>query len=315
MHAQRIKYCALEVSSHALDQKRVLGINFSHAIFTNLTQDHLDYHKNLENYFLAKTKLFRALPVSGTAILNNDDKHVNRIKQLIRVRTVSYGIINKSTVMARDIDYKVEGTRFTLIAPGINLRIKTRLIGQHNIYNILAAISWAISEDLYQKHIKSAIEKLKFVPGRLERVSCKKGYNVFVDYAHTPDALFNVISSLRSLVSGKIIVIFGCGGERDKLKRPKMGKIVIGLADYAIITSDNPRSEDPLRIIRDIRRGIGKNNYCVIPDRFKAIKAGLALAKKDDCLIIAGKGHENYQILKNRVLHFSDREAVEKCLR
>ena len=315
MHAQRIKYCAIEVSSHALDQERVLGINFSHAIFTNLTHDHLDYHKNLENYFLAKAKLFRALPASGTAILNNDDKYSHRIKQLIRVRTMSYGIKNKSTVMAKDIDYGVEGTKFTLIAPGVNLRIKTRLIGQHNIYNILAAISWALSEDLHPNDIKSAIEKFKFVPGRLERVSCKKGYNVFVDYAHTPDALFNVISALRPLVPGKIIVIFGCGGERDKLKRPKMGKIVTGLADYAIITSDNPRSEDPLRIIRDIRRGIGKNNYCVIPDRFKAIKAGLALAKKNDCLIIAGKGHESCQILKNRVLHFSDREAAEKCLR
>jgi len=315
MHAQRIKYCAMEVSSHALDQDRVLGINFSHAIFTNLTHDHLDYHKNLENYFLAKAKLFRALPASGVAIINNDDKYSRRIKQLTCARLISYGIKNKSTVMAKDVDYGVEGAKFTLIAPGANIRIKTNLIGRHNIYNILAAISWAVSENLHLKDIKSAIEKFKFAPGRLERVSCTKEYNVFVDYAHTPDALFNVISALRPLVSGKIIVIFGCGGERDKLKRPKMGKIVTCLADYAIITSDNPRSEDPLSIIRDIRRGIGKNNYCVIPDRLKAIKAGLALAKRDDCLIIAGKGHENYQVLKNRVLHFSDRKAVEKCLR
>ncbi|MDD5409142.1 MAG: cyanophycin synthetase, partial [Candidatus Omnitrophica bacterium] len=158
------------------------------------------------------------------------------------------------------------------------------------------------------------IEKFKNVPGRLEKLSCKKGLNIFVDYAHTPDALFNVISALRPLVPDKIIVIFGCGGERDKLKRPKMGKIVTSLADYAIITSDNPRSEDPLRIIRDIRRGIRKSNYCVIPDRFKAIRAGLKLIKNDDCLIIAGKGHEEYQVFKNRVLHFSDREAVQKCL-
>jgi UDP-N-acetylmuramoyl-L-alanyl-D-glutamate--2,6-diaminopimelate ligase len=315
MHAQRIKYCAMEVSSHALDQERVSGINFSHAIFTNLTHDHLDYHKTLENYFLAKAKLFRALPARGVAIINNDDKYSQRIKQLTCCGLISYGIKNKSTVRAKDIDYGVEGAKFTLIAPGVNIRIKTSLIGQFNIYNILAAISWAISENLRLKDIKSAIEEFKFVPGRLERVSCKKGYNVFVDYAHTPDALFNVISALRPLVAGKIIVIFGCGGERDKLKRPKMGKIATGSADYAIITSDNPRCEDPLRIIRDIRRGIGKKNYCVIPDRFKAIKAGLALANKGDCLIIAGKGHEHYQVLKNRVLHFSDREAVEKCSR
>ena len=315
MHAQRIKYCAMEVSSHALDQERVLGINFRQAIFTNLTQDHLDYHKNLENYFLTKAKLFRALPASGTAILNNDDAYSHRIKRMIRARSISYGIINKSTVMAKHIDYNLEGTNFTLVAPGINIKVKTRLIGQHNIYNILAAISWAISENLHLTKIKSAIEKLKFVPGRLERLYCKKGCNVFVDYAHTPDALSNVISALRPLVAGKIIVIFGCGGQRDKLKRPKMGKIVTLLADYAIITSDNPRSENPLSIIRDIRKGIDKFNYCVVPDRFKAIKAGLALIKNEDCLVIAGKGHEDYQVLKNRVLHFSDQEAVEKCLR
>jgi len=314
MQASRVKYCAMEVSSHALDQERVLGINFSQAVFTNLTQDHLDYHKNLENYFLAKAKLFCGLTKSGVAIINNDDKYSQRLKQLVCCRLVSYGIRNKSTVMAKDIVSGMQGTQFTLVAPGINARIKTHLIGRYNIYNILAAISWGISEDLCLKDIKSAIEKFKNVPGRLEKVSCKKGYNIFVDYAHTPDALFNVIGALRPLVSGRIIVVFGCGGERDKLKRPKMGKIVTSLADYAIITSDNPRSEDPSRIIKDIRQGIRKNNYCVIPDRFKAIKAGLGAIKNDDCLIIAGKGHEKYQILKDKVLHFSDRKAVQKCL-
>ena len=314
MRALRVKYCAMEVSSHALDQKRVLGINFAQAVFTNLTQDHLDYHKNLENYFLAKAKLFRALPPSGSAIINNDDKYGRRIKRLTYSRLISYGIKNKSTVMAKNIVSGIEGTQFTLVAPGINTRIKTQMIGRYNVYNILAAISWGISEELSFKNIKSAIEKFKNVPGRLEKVGCKKGRNIFVDYAHTPDALFNVISALRPLVPGRMIVIFGCGGERDKLKRPKMGKIVTGMADYAIITSDNPRSEDPLRIIRDIRTGIRKDNYRVIPDRFKAIKAGLALIKNNDCLIIAGKGHEEYQVLKDKVLHFSDRKAVQKCL-
>ncbi|MBU0547476.1 MAG: UDP-N-acetylmuramoyl-L-alanyl-D-glutamate--2,6-diaminopimelate ligase [Candidatus Omnitrophica bacterium] len=315
MHAQRIKYCAMEVSSHALDQERVSGINFSRAVFTNLTQDHLDYHKNLESYFLAKTKLFRALPASGVAIINNDDKYSFRIKKLTSCRLISYGINNKSTVMAKDIVFGIQETKFTLIAPGLKSRIKTHLIGRYNIYNILAAISWGISEDLHLKDIKSAIEKLRNVPGRLEKVNCKEGRNIFVDYAHTPDALFNVISALRPLIPGRMIVIFGCGGERDRLKRPKMGKIVTQLADYAIITNDNPRSEDPLCIIKDIRRGIRKDNYCVIPDRFIAIKAGLRLTKNGDCLIIAGKGHEEYQVLKNRILHFSDREVVQKCLR
>ena len=314
MLAHRIRYCAMEVSSHALDQERVSGINFSRAIFTNLTQDHLDYHKNLDNYFLAKAKLFRSLVSSKVAIINNDDKYSYRMKKLVRARLMSYGIRNKSMVMAKEIVSGIKGTKFIFTAPGINSSIKTHLIGRYNVYNILAAISWGLSENLCFKDIKSAIEKFKNVPGRLERLGYKTGLNIFVDYAHTPDALLNVISALRPLVSGKVIVIFGCGGERDKLKRSKMGRIVAALADYAIITSDNPRSENPLCIIKDILKGIRRDNYCVIPDRLKAIKAGLKLTKKDDCLIVAGKGHEEYQILKNKVLHFSDREIVQKCL-
>jgi len=315
MQAQGVKYCAMEVSSHALDQKRVSGINFRQAIFTNLTQDHLDYHKNINRYFSAKLKLFRMLGTSGIAIINNDDKYGRRIKQSVSCRLISYGIENKATVMARDIYSSIEGVEFTLVAPGVNSRIKARLIGRHNIYNILAAVSWGLSEGLRFKDIKSAIEKFKCVPGRLEKVLPGSRLNIFVDYAHTPDALFNVISALRPLTQGKIIVVFGCGGERDKLKRPKMGEIVTTLADYAVITSDNPRSEDPACIIKDICKGIHKDNYRVVPDRFKAIKQALKLIKQGDCLIIAGKGHEGYQVLKNRTLHFSDREAVVKCLR
>lgn len=315
MLARGVKYCAMEVSSHALDQQRVARINFSHAIFTNLTQDHLDYHKNLENYFLAKARLFRSLPASSFAIINNDDKHAYRIKRLTAAKIITYGIEKRSTVFARDIDFGMHSTEFSLAAPKLNIRIKTNLIGRYNIYNILAAVSWGISENLSIKDIKFAIEKLTNVPGRLENVNCKKGYSIFVDYAHTPDALFNVISALRPLVEGRIIVVFGCGGERDKLKRPKMGKVVTGLADYAIITSDNPRSEDPEMIIKDIRAGIHKNNYCLRPERFEAIRAGLSMAGKNDCLLIAGKGHENYQVLKNKVLDFSDQEVVRKCLK
>lgn len=319
MLVKGVNYCAMEVSSHALDQKRVAGINFSHAVFTNLTQDHLDYHKNLENYFLAKAKLFRYLPVSSFAIINNDDKYAYRIKRLTAAKIITYGIEKRSTVMACDIDSGMHSTEFSLAvpaaAPKLNIRIKTNLIGRYNIYNILAAVSWGISENLSIKDIKSAIEKFKNLPGRLENVSCKKGYSIFVDYAHTPDALFNVISALRPLVKGKIIAVFGCGGERDKLKRPKMGKVVTELADYAVITSDNPRSEDPEGIIKDICAGIDKNNYCLRPGRFEAIRAGLSMAGKNDCLLIAGKGHENYQVLKDKVLDFSDQEVVRKCLK
>ncbi len=310
-----VKYCAMEVSSHALDQDRVLGINFSSAIFTNLTHDHLDYHKNLENYFQAKVKLFRKLPSSSFAIINNDDSYCPRIRRLTGAKVLTYGIKNPASVMASDIDFGMHSTEFTLLAPKIKLRIRTNLTGRYNIYNLLAAIAWGISEKLKIKDIKSAVEKFKNVCGRLENVACKKGYSIFVDYAHTPDALFNVISALRPLVAGRLIVVFGCGGERDKLKRPKMGKLVTQLADYAIITSDNPRSEDPEEIIKDICAGIHKKNYCLRPDRFEAIRAGLSMARKNDCLLIAGKGHENYQILKNRVLHFSDQEVVGKCLK
>lgn len=314
MLARRVRYCALEVSSHALDQQRVAGIDFKGAIFTNLTQDHLDYHKNLENYFSAKAKLFRFLAPSGTAIINNDDKYGRRIKRLAKAKIITYGIKNKSTVMAGDIDSTSRGTEFTLTAPKINTRIKTNLAGSYNIYNILAAICWGVSCGLNIKSIKSAIEKFKNVPGRLEKVSSKNGYNIFVDYAHTSDALFNVINALRAITAGKIIVIFGCGGQRDKLKRPVMGKVVTSLADYAIITSDNPRSEGQLQIIKDIRKGISRNNYCLIPERRKAIAKGLAMLKKGDCLLVAGKGHENYQVLKNRAVYFNDRKEVKKCL-
>ncbi|MDD5465896.1 MAG: UDP-N-acetylmuramoyl-L-alanyl-D-glutamate--2,6-diaminopimelate ligase [Candidatus Omnitrophica bacterium] len=315
MYAGGVKYCAMEVSSHALDQDRVAGINFNRAIFTNLTQDHLDYHKNLENYFQAKARLFRSLPSSGVAIINNDDSYGRRIKRLTGAKILTYGIKRPSAVMAKDIDFDMHGAEFTLVAPKINLRIKTHLVGRHNIYNMLAAIAWGISEKLSIKDIKSAIEKFKNVCGRLEKVVCKRGYSIFVDYAHTPDALFNVISALRPLVKGRMIVVFGCGGERDKLKRPKMGRVVTELADYAIITSDNPRSEDPLRIIEDVCAGIDKNNYCRKPGRFEAIRAGLSMAKKDDCLLLAGKGHENYQVLKDGAVHFNDKEVVLKCLK
>ena len=315
MHLQKIKYCAMEVSSHALDQERVSGINFSHAIFTNLTQDHLDYHKNFENYFLAKAKLFRTLPQNSYAIINNDDKYSNRIRQLTKARVLTYGIKNNSDVMAKDITFRMQSTEFSLVSPKTNARIKTSLVGHHNIYNLLAAIAWGLSEKLSLRRIKSAIEKFKNVPGRLEKVSCSKGFNIFVDYAHTPDALFNVIGALRPLVKGKIVVVFGCGGERDKLKRPLMGKVVTQLADYAIITSDNPRSENPDQIIKDIRQGIQKNNYCSVPQRYAAIRKGLSLINKGDCLLIAGKGHEEYQVLKNKVLKFSDRKVAQECLK
>jgi UDP-N-acetylmuramoyl-L-alanyl-D-glutamate--2,6-diaminopimelate ligase len=311
----KVKYCAMEVSSHALDQERVAGINFRQAIFTNLTQDHLDYHKNLKNYFLAKAKLFSALDTDAWAIINNDDQYGRRIRPLTRAKIYSYGIKNQSDLMAKEIKFSINGAEFYLVSVKQKIKVKTKLIGRHNIYNILAAVSWGISEKLPICKIKSALEKFNNVPGRLERIDCGGGLNIFVDYAHTPDALLNVISALRPLVSGRIIVVFGCGGERDKLKRPQMGRVVTELADFAVITSDNPRSEDPAKIIKDIRKGIRKNNYCLVTDRRLAIGKGLSLMNRDDCLLIAGKGHEDYQVLKNKTIKFSDVKVVKECLK
>ena len=315
MRKAGVGFAVLEVSSHALDQDRTAGIKFSSAIFTNLTQDHLDYHKTLEKYFRSKALLFRGLAKSSFAVINNDDKYAVRLKRLTRCKIITYGIKNKSDIIAKDIRSDISGTRFQLTHKGKGYLFKTPLIGRHNVYNILAAVAWAMGAGLKASDIKPAIKNFRLVPGRLEKVENKSNFSVFVDYAHTEDALKNILTSLRPLSKKEIIVVFGCGGERDKLKRPKMGRIVSELADFAIITNDNPRSEDPQEIIRQIKRGIKKNNYCVIPDRLEAIKKSLSMASRGDIVLLAGKGHENYQVLKDRTVHFDDREAVKRCLR
>ena len=308
-------YCAMEVSSHALDQQRVAGVKFQSAIFTNLTRDHLDYHKNMENYFQAKVKLFAGLSKKAYAVINTDCPFGRRLQKLTSAKLITYGIKNKAAVMAKHIKYGIQGTEFTLVSPGGKLKIKSKLIGEHNIYNLLAAIAWGLGAGISLKVISKALKKFNAPPGRLERVGSLKSKNVFVDYAHTDDALFNVLTALRPLCAGKIVVIFGCGGQRDKGKRPKMGRVAESLADYLIITNDNPRSEDPMEIIRQIKAGLRKNNFRVIVDRAKAIKAGLSLVGREDILLVAGKGHEDYQIIGNRTSHFDDREEINKCLK
>ncbi len=312
----RAFYCAMEVSSHALDQQRVGGITFHSAIFTNLTRDHLDYHKSLEKYFQAKAKLFKGLDSQALAVINADDKSGRRLQKLTCARRVTYAIRNKASVMAKNIKYNIRGTEFLLVFPTATTKIKSSLIGEHNVYNLLAAISWSLSSGVNLKVIKRAIEKFIAPPGRLEKVGSFGLKNIFVDYAHTDDALFNVLTALRPLCKGKIIIVFGCGGERDKGKRPKMGRVAEKLADYLIITNDNPRSEDPLDIIKDIKKGLlSEDNLCVIPDRALAIKAGLNRVTPDDILLVAGKGHEDYQIIGNKTSYFDDREEIKKCLK
>ncbi|MBU4346138.1 MAG: UDP-N-acetylmuramoyl-L-alanyl-D-glutamate--2,6-diaminopimelate ligase [Candidatus Omnitrophica bacterium] len=310
-----LDYAIMEVSSHALDQHRTEGINFYSAIFTNLTPEHLDYHKTLENYFQAKLKLFKNIGLNSFVIINNDDEYGRILKGLTPAEVITYGVENQADVMAGEIKFDIWHTEFLLTTIKGQTNFRTSLIGRHNVYNILAAVSWALREGLELPTIKSAIEKFSYVPGRLERVDAPLDFLIFLDYAHTEDALKNVISTLRQLASGRIIVVFGCGGQRDKTKRPKMGYVVSELADYAIITTDNPRSEDPEAIIEDIKKGIKKENFCVMLEREEAIRKSLSLAKSGDIILVAGKGHEDYQILKDRVIPFADRRVIEKCLK
>ena len=310
-----VDYAVMEVSSHALDQSRTEGINFHSAIFTNLTQDHLDYHGTIDNYFAVKALLFRHLSPQAFAVINTDDEYGLRLKGLTPAKVITYGIKKDAFVTAKNIKFDMTHTEFTLELDKKLFDFKTPLIGRHNVYNALAALAWGVAAGLDFKVLESAIKKFGFVPGRLERINVNGSFNVFVDYAHTEDALYNVIVTLRELSQGRLIVVFGCGGERDRTKRPKMGKVVSELADYSIITSDNPRSEPPESIVEDIKTGINKDNCCVVLDRREAIKRALSLAKPGDTVLLAGKGHENYQVLKDKILHFDDREVVRECLK
>ncbi|MBU0952528.1 MAG: UDP-N-acetylmuramoyl-L-alanyl-D-glutamate--2,6-diaminopimelate ligase [Elusimicrobia bacterium] len=320
---KQIKTVLMEVSSHALSLNRVDFVEFDAAIFTNLTRDHLDFHKTFEEYFAAKLKLFKLLEKEGEkdrikfAIINNDDTWGEKIPGLIKCKAITCGLSQKSDVYPAEIRYEASGTSFDLHSGDLKLRIKSELIGKHNIYNILAACACALNFGIMPESIVKGIENLKSVPGRLEKVDCGQPFTIVVDYAHTDDALKNVLTTLKEIVTGKIITLFGCGGDRDRSKRPIMGETAVTLSDYAIVTSDNPRSENPEKIVFDIEVGIrraGKENYEIQLDRKEAIKRALQIAKKNDIVLLAGKGHENYQIIGQQKIHFSDREVVENEL-
>ena len=309
-----IDYAVIEVSSHALDQQRVRHIKFSHAVFTNLSQDHLDYHHKMENYFLAKSKLFKGLKPQAVSIINIDDKFSKKLIKLTKSKILTYGFDPHADIRASGVKTDIQGTKFTLWFKKRKIKMKTKLIGLHNVYNVLAGISVAIAEKVSLNQIKERIGRCNPPPGRLENIAHPCGFRIYVDYAHTPAALKNALLTLKKLSCNELIVVFGCGGERDKKKRGLMGKIASQIADYVIITSDNPRHENPLAIIREIRRGIKKNNYCTIPRRDKAILAALKRASEGDIVLIAGKGHENYQILKDKIIPFDDRKMVRRFL-
>lgn len=312
MVKEGVTYCVMEVSSHSLALNRVYGIEFSEGIFTNLTQDHLDFHKTFENYFNAKFKLFEN---SKTSIINIDDKYGKKIKEKIK-ESLTYSLEGKGDLTAEDLHLHSRGIEFTLKYKEIKETITLSLSGKYNVYNALGCIGATLCEGCTIEQIKEGLKKVT-VPGRCEIVTLNEnlGYDIILDYAHTPDSLENILKSVREFTKGKLIVVFGCGGDRDKTKRPIMGKIGSDLSDIAIITSDNPRSEEPMDIIDDITKGIDKDNYVIIENRKDAIKHAMEIAKENDIIVVAGKGHEDYQVLKNKTIHFDEREVVSELIK
>lgn len=315
--AQMIKngvtHCVMEVSSHALALDRVWKLNFDSAIFTNLSQDHLDFHLTMENYKRAKLKLFEYL-THGFAVLNRDDPYFKEFSAATSVKKISYGFTRNADVWCELSCLNSEGSYIKLHTPEWTTDIRIYLLGRYNIYNVLGSAALAFGLKIKPHLIRQGIEKVRRIPGRLESVDNKMGFHIFIDYAHTPDALKNLISSVRAFSKGRIIVIFGCGGERDRTKRGAMGRIASELADFVILTSDNPRNEEPSQIIQEIIAGIEKDNYIAIENRREAIFKGVSLLKKGDVLLVAGKGHENYQIIGNKKLPFDDKKVVEEAL-
>jgi UDP-N-acetylmuramoyl-L-alanyl-D-glutamate--2,6-diaminopimelate ligase len=317
------KAVVMEVSSHALALKRVDEADFDVAVFTNLQRDHLDFHKDRETYFKAKLRLFELLAASPkknkSAVVNSDEDKAGEIFSAldISLTPVTYGIDKPSDFRAEKIEILQDRTVFELNARGTRRRVTIHLLGRYNIYNALAAIAAAVSAGVPLETAVKGAETLTNVPGRLERVELGQSFGVFVDYAHTDAALENVLSNLGKMPHGKIITVFGCGGDRDRTKRAPMGKAAASLSDYAILTSDNPRAEDPARIFADIEAGLKGSfaNYTLIPDRKAAITKAVEMARAGDIVLIAGKGHEDYQILKDRTIHFDDREAAAEAIK
>ncbi len=317
MVAHDLEYCFMEVSSHALDQLRTEGIDFTHAVFTNITQDHLDYHRDLEDYFIAKAKLFQGLLSHRYAVINSDDAYSKRLRKMTKANIIDYAIKDKQAkIRAENIRLGINGTEFTLVASDANIKIKTSIIGRYNVYNILAAVSVAIIEGIKPPVIAAALASFACPPGRLEQLIINRPFKVFVDYAHTDDALKNVLGALRELKPSRIITVFGCGGNRDKKKRPLMGAVAAELSDFLVITSDNPRNEDPEVIIDNIIAGIPAwfTEYSQITDRKKAIEKALNSASSGDFVLIAGKGHETSQTFMDKTIEFDDKKIALEIL-
>lgn len=310
----------MEVSSHALAMNRVHGMKFSAGVFTNLTQDHLDFHSSMEEYFKAKKMLFDELPDRAYAMTNVDDQYGEKIIEGTKAKTVTYGTTHRAHVRAEDIRLGIHGSEFTVTHDGLSQRVRSSLTGLFNAVNITAAYATGLALGMSEPTIVAGIARVTSVPGRFEQIPSPDGWTAIVDYAHTPDALENCLRAIHEIVSPKgtrkIITIFGCGGNRDRGKRPLMGRIASTMSDITVITSDNPRQEDPQAIIQEIRAGVvsGATVYVEV-DRRKAIALGLERAAPGDIVLIAGKGHENYQVVGSARSHFDDREEVDVFIR
>jgi UDP-N-acetylmuramoyl-L-alanyl-D-glutamate--2,6-diaminopimelate ligase len=313
------KYAVMEVSSHALAQGRVKNTIFDVAVFTNLTQDHLDYHQNMEDYFQAKSLLFSPEYLQGKAIINLDDSYGTRLIEMVGTERVWSYSLNNSTadLYLTNLNYQPNGVSGQLHTPEGEIGFNSPLVGQFNLANLLAAVGAALQLGVKLSVIAATLPQFTGVPGRMERVQIdpKQDISVIVDYAHTPDSLENLLKAARPFISGKMICVFGCGGDRDRTKRPLMGKIAAELADLAVVTSDNPRTENPQAILNDVIEGIPDNvEALVIGDRATAIATAIANAQPGDGILIAGKGHEDYQILGTEKIHFDDREHARDNL-
>lgn len=307
------RYAVMEVSSHALKQNRVYPCRFETAVFTNLTQDHLDYHKTMQDYFESKKKLFYN---ADHAVLNTDDPYFNQLLQGLTCPVTTYGISD------RHADFKAENTVSSENGVIYDLRtddglrqIRFCTPGKISVYNTLAAIAALKVSGIPISQSADAIEKMHGIKGRLELIDTESDFDVIIDYAHTPDGLENTLNTVKEFTKGRLISVFGCGGDRDSTKRPQMGRIASTISDITIVTSDNPRTEPPIKIINDILKGVDGNDYIVIQNREEAIRTALELARAGDTVLLAGKGHETYQILGKTKIHFDEREIVRKYLR
>ena len=316
MRRRGITAVAMEASSHGIDQKRVWGLPFRAAIFTNLTQDHLDYHGTMEEYLEAKARLFEWLSPDAVAVVNMDDPAAEKIIARNRGKLLTYSLSSREAdVFARPIRMDFDGSEIELETPWGTFHLRTHLPGRFNVYNVAGAATAALATGYSPESVAQALDNFRGAMGRFQRIMLGQPFEVIIDYAHTPDALKNLIQTARELTPGRVIVVFGAGGDRDPKKRPIMGEIATTLADFAVITSDNPRTEDPEKIIDMIIAGVRGDNFVRIADRRAAIFEAVSMAQPGDTVLVAGKGHEDYQILRDRVIHFDDAEVAQEAIR